>query len=265
MARSNPRPTSPGTVSDTVFQILAFAAIGVAVAHLWNSSQATLPIDLRLSPTESQAYENQTDEKIEISLHELSEDIRKDLFTLNLRLNVLEEATQKAGSSISKLHSRNKGVIETSADIKPLPPLTQKEAQTLLKEVQQQIKEVDISLGWSNLLMNRLREDNPLNMSRAVYSALNDRFANYSEVTQAIRLEIYDVWKADPVAVGEDPRPILEMLTELNSEWSYLDEELQEFLSPEEYAGFSNLASIARREQTVISYLERELDENSGN
>ena len=100
-------------------------------------------------------------------------------------------------------------------------------------------------------------------MSRAVYRAIDDRFTQYYEGTRAIRFEIHDIWSANPAAVGRDPRPILARLDDIESEWEILDQELQEFLSPEDYRGFNRLVSMAQREQTVMSYLDRQEETES--
>ncbi|OUU21003.1 MAG: hypothetical protein CBC13_09680 [Planctomycetia bacterium TMED53] len=238
---------------ETFFRILTLLVIGFAAVNLWNSHSSRPSLENSLTPEVPSVPQDSV-----ATLVELSEEIRTELFTLGLRLDVLEQGSSELPVIASSSSETAEELAKLPKETQALPPLSGKEAQALMGKVQQQIKTVDSSLGWSDLLLRRLHEDNPLGMSRAVYQALNERFTNYYEVTRAIRQEIYDVWSSDPAAVGRDPRPILAMLNEIESEWEYLDEELQEFLSPDEYTGFTRLVKTAQREQTVMSYLDRQ-------
>ena len=70
--------------------------------------------------------------------------------------------------------------------------------------------------------------------------------------------ELLEGLEASPACVGvaiEDSLPQVLLVL--------LDQELQEFLSPEDYRGFTRLVSMAQREQTVMSYLDRQQETES--
>ncbi len=254
MGPSNSGSSSQSAAGETFFRLLTLLALGFAITQIWNSSQEFPTADQEISSTPLIPGE-----KSDTSLTQLTDEIRRDLFTLRSRLDLLEEDSKKGSTPMTvpgSSQQMNDEIALSPEKDEPLPPLTRAQAQTMLKRVNDQIKALDLSLGWSDLLLRRLLEENPLGMSRAVYQALNERFSSYFEVTQGIRQEIYEVWKADPAAVVDDPRSIMALIEDFNAEWEYLDEELQEFLSPEEYTGFSKLVSMAQREQTVMSYLD---------
>jgi hypothetical protein len=254
-------PASDRETGEVLFRILTLLALLMAVASI-GLTQRKNPSD----PQPPKTMETVIPGASETSIEQASDDLRRELFTLGIRLNVLEQnAEQRLDPTTASAEKDTKETSPTLAETaeSSLPPLTRAEATELLGEANQQIKRVDLSLGWSDLLLRRLREDNPLGMSRAVYRAIDDRFTQYYEVTRAIRFEIHDIWSANPAAVGRDPRPILARLADIESEWEILDQELQEFLSPEDYRGFTRLVSMAQREQTVMSYLDRQEETES--